>query len=82
LTNKESKNLLLDHIYTHGEVNLQPATVSLTGPYPIPLGNNKTDLKPLSDHYAVESFINNVPNSSNQSKFGKRSEIKSSKKVF
>lgn len=56
LTDNEPKNLLLDHIYVRG-LNFKLAELSLNGSYPIVTSDQKTELKPLSDHYAVKTLI-------------------------
>jgi endonuclease/exonuclease/phosphatase family metal-dependent hydrolase len=59
LTDNEPKNLLLDHIYVRG-LSYNLAEISLNGPYPITMNNQKIELKPLSDHYAVETYISHI----------------------
>jgi endonuclease/exonuclease/phosphatase family metal-dependent hydrolase len=59
LTMSEPQNLLLDHIYVNG-LDYLPAEIRLNGPYPINFGDKGFELKPLSDHYAVETFVTDV----------------------
>lgn len=80
LTDNEPKNLLLDHIYVRG-LDFMPAKMSLNGPYPISTADKQTELKPLSDHYAVEAFITNIK-SIRQSKLNKRPESKNTSIIF
>jgi endonuclease/exonuclease/phosphatase family metal-dependent hydrolase len=76
LTDNEPKNLLLDHIYVRG-LNFKLAKLSLNGTYPIITPDQKTELKPLSDHYAVEAFI-----TSEKATLQSKHRTKSGKKVF
>jgi endonuclease/exonuclease/phosphatase family metal-dependent hydrolase len=81
LTNGEPRNLLLDHIYVNGEIAFEPAYLSLNQTYTITTEAKRTEQTPLSDHYAVESFITHVKRSM-QSKFIRRSETKKNKDLF
>jgi endonuclease/exonuclease/phosphatase family metal-dependent hydrolase len=74
LTDNETKNLLLDHIYVTG-LDYKPAEMLLNGPYPITLIDQKIELKPLSDHYAIETVINPLKFKM-QAKLNSKSEIK------